>query len=93
MKIKILSGIFLISGVSFFTSCHGDLNVIQPSQFTSLSMWTEESDATSAVNGAYTQFRSAFSDLLNIYGEMRSNWYESGAVNDAFFNRDRKSVV
>ena len=26
-----------------FTSCHGDLNVIQPSQFTSLSMWTEES--------------------------------------------------
>lgn len=61
MKIKILSGILLISGVSFFTSCHGDLNVIQPSQFTSLSMWTEESDATSAVNGAYTQFRSAFS--------------------------------
>ena len=56
MKIKILSGILLISGVSFFTSCHGDLNVIQPSQFTSLSMWTEESDATSAVNGAYTQF-------------------------------------
>ena len=41
MKIKILSGILLISGVSFFTSCHGDLNVIQPSQFTSLSMWTE----------------------------------------------------
>lgn len=38
MKIKILSGILLISGVSFFTSCHGDLNVIQPSQFTSLSM-------------------------------------------------------
>ena len=36
MKIKILSGILLISGVSFFTSCHGDLNVIQPSQFTSL---------------------------------------------------------
>ena len=34
MKIKILSGILLISGVSFFTSCHGDLNVIQPSQFT-----------------------------------------------------------
>ncbi len=55
MEIKILSGILLISGVSFFTSCHGDLNVIQPSQFTSLSMWTEESDATSAVNGAYTQ--------------------------------------
>lgn len=79
MKIKILSGILLISG-SRLSSCHGDLNVIQPSQFTSLSMWTEESDATSAVNGAYTQFRSAFSDLLNIYGEMRSNWYESGAV-------------
>ena len=93
MKIKILSGILLISGVSFFTSCHGDLNVIQPSQFTSLSMWTEESDATSAVNGAYTQFRSAFSDLLNIYGELRSNWYESGAVNDAFFNRVGTNVL
>ena len=93
MKIKILSGILLISGASVFTSCHGDLNVIQPSQFTSLSMWTEESDATSAVNGAYTQFRSAFSDLLNIYGEMRSNWYESGAVNDAFFNRIGTNVL
>lgn len=56
-------------------------------------MWTEESDATSAVNGAYTQFRSAFSDLLNIYGEMRSNWYESGAVNDAFFNRVGTNVL
>jgi len=54
MKIKILSGILLISGVSFFTSCHGDLNVIQPSQFTSLSMWTEESDATSGKWSIYS---------------------------------------
>lgn len=93
MKIKILSGILLISGVSVFTSCHGDLNVIQPSQFTSLSMWTEESDATSAVNGAYSQFRSTFSFLLNVYGEMRSNWYESGAVANAFYNRIGTNVL
>lgn len=93
MKIKILSGILLMSGGLFLTSCHDDLNVVQPSQFTSMSMWTEESDATSAVNGAYTQFRSTFSSLLNIYGEMRSNWYESGAVNDAFYNRLGTNVL
>lgn len=90
---KAFSTIFLISIFFIFTSCHGDLNVVQPSEFTSLSMWTEESDATSAVNGAYTQFRSAFSEVLNIYGEMRSNWYESGAVNDAFFNRIGTNVL
>lgn len=93
MNLKILSGILFISGGSLFTSCHGDLNVVQPSQFTGLSMWTEESDATSAVNGAYTQFRSAFSYLLNVYGEMRSNWYESGAVNNAFYNRVGTNVL
>ena len=40
-----------MSGSLFLASCHGDLNVVQPSQFTSLSMWTEENDAVSAVNG------------------------------------------
>lgn len=93
MKIKILSGIILMGGASLFMACHGDLNVIQPSQFTGASMWTEESDATSAVNGAYTQFRSAFSEALNVYGEMRSNLYQSGAVNDAFFNRVGTNVL
>lgn len=93
MKIKILSGIILISGASLFMACHGDLNVVQPSQFTGLSMWTEESDATSAVNGAYTLFRSAFSESLNVYGELRSNLYQSGAVNDAFYNRVGTNVL
>jgi hypothetical protein len=93
MKIKILSGIILAGSASLLMACHGDLNVEQPSQFTSVSMWTEESDATSAVNGAYTQFRSAFSEALNVYGELRSNLYESGAVNDAFYNRVGTNVL
>lgn len=93
MKTKLLSAILLLGTMSATTACHDDLNVVQPSQFTSLSMWTEESDATSAVNGAYSQFRSAFAFFLNIYGEMRSNWYESGAVNDAFFNRVGTNVL
>ena len=59
MKIKILSGILLISGVSFFTSCHGDLNVIQPSQFTSLSMWTDECGKWSIYSIPFRLFRFA----------------------------------
>lgn len=86
MKFKILSVITLL-GVSVLVSCNNDLNVVQPSQFTSSSMWTEESDATSAVNGLYTQFRNSFSFLLSDYGELRTNLYKSGNVNDAFYNR------
>ena len=59
MKIKILSGILLISGVSFFTSCHGDLNVIQPSQFTSLSMRCYECGKWSIYSIPFCLFRFA----------------------------------
>ena len=93
MKMKSLYRVLIMSGSLLLASCHGDLNVVQPSQFTSLSMWTEENDAVSAVNGVYTQFRATFATLLNIYGEMRTNWYESGSVNDAFFNRIGTNVL
>ena len=78
MKIKILSGILLISGVSFFyimswrPECdtaqpvHQPIHVDRGERCYECGKWSIYS----------IPFR--FSDLLNIYGEMRSNWYESG---------------
>ena len=88
MKIKIFLGSLLSLGASMtLTSCHGDLDIQQPSQFTSLTMWVEESDFTTAINGAYTLFRSNYAAEMHcIYGDLRADYLESGAVNDAFFN-------
>ncbi len=88
MKTKILSGLLLGCLMTGLTACHDDLNVVQPSQFTSRSMWTVENDAKAAVNGMFNQFRSIMSENFLIYGDMRSNLYKSGSeVNDNFFNR------
>ena len=54
MKTRIISGALLICATCGLTACHDDLNVTQPSQLTSRSMWNEESDAETAVNGLYT---------------------------------------
>lgn len=75
------------------TGCHDDLNVTQPSQFTSRSMWIEESDAETAVNGLYSLLRSTMADGMMVWGELRSNLYKSGNVNDAFFNRVGTNVI
>lgn len=56
-------------------------------------MWHEESDATGAVNGMYSLFRGAFSEFLNVYGELRTNLYKSGPVNDAFYNNIGKNEI
>lgn len=50
-------------------------------------MWTEENDATTTVAGAYSQLREAFAFTNDFWGDLRSNLYKSGAVNDATYNR------
>lgn len=51
-----------------FSSCLNDLDLKQPSQFTSASMWTEENDVASAVNGAYALMRDAFRNTNDFWG-------------------------
>ncbi len=74
-------------------SCHGDLNIAQKSQITSTSMWKIESDAISAVNGAYAQFRTAFSGTLVYYGDYRTNLYGGGMMSDPGYNRMASNTI
>lgn len=69
-----------LTGFLMFTSCTNDLNIAQKSQFTSLSMWTSESDAASAVNGMFTRLRSTLSTSLPVYGDYRAALYGGGMM-------------
>lgn len=80
MKVKIL--IATLAASAALCSCHGDLNVVQPSQFTSASMWTSESDFNSAINGMYSQFRVTFNSLVECYGDYRTNLYGKGKISN-----------
>lgn len=94
MKTKIIAGLLLgCMMTGGLTSCHDELNVVQPSQFTSRSMWTEENDANTAVNGMLNRLRSNLADGQLVWGDLRSNLYASGAVNDNFFNRIGTNVL
>lgn len=93
MKTKLISAILIGAAAFSMVSCHGDLNVKQPGAFTAVSMWENESDAESALNGAYAQMRATFSELLLTYGEMRTNLYCSGAVNSADYNNIGKNQL
>jgi len=64
------------------TACHDDLNVLQVSRFTSLSMWTSEGDARGAMQGVYTQLRSTLATNLQSYGDYRSGLYGGGMMSD-----------
>ena len=87
MNIKILTRTLLLSVLTTFSSCLNDLDVTQPSQFTSASMWTEENDVASAVNGAFALMRDAFKDTNNFWGDLRANLWTTGKVNDATYAR------
>lgn len=76
-----------------FAGCHDDLNVQQPSQFTSLSMWTSESDAISAVNGAYSQLRTTFATALPVYGDYRSALYGGGMMSVTDYDKMAANVL
>ncbi len=90
---KNILSIAVILLCTVFTGCHSDLNLEQPSQFTSLSMWTSESDAASAVNGAYSQLRSTFSTLLPVYGDYRSALYGGGMMSITDYDKMAVNVL
>ncbi|WP_289856767.1 RagB/SusD family nutrient uptake outer membrane protein [uncultured Duncaniella sp.] len=87
MKLKIYIGAIILGLATTFSSCLDDLDLKQPSQFTSASMWTEENDVASAVNGAYALMRDAFRNTNDFWGDLRSNLWTSGRVNDATYAR------
>lgn len=83
---------FIILG-AILISCHGDLDVKQKSEITSVSMWTSESDAESAVNGAFTQLRTALSTSLPVYGDYRSALYGGGMMSIKDYDKMAANVI
>ena len=78
---------------AFLPGCHGDLNVEQPSEFTSLSMWTSEADAASAVNGAFHQLRTTLATSLPVYGDYRSALYGGGMMSVTDYDKMAVNVL
>lgn len=76
MKVK--SILFILVSCITFTSCHGDLDIIQKSEVSANSMWQTEEDATSAMYGLYNQFRKAFSTGYIYWGEYRTGLWGDG---------------
>lgn len=83
----------MMAGAFLLSSCHGDLNVVQESEFTSLSMWTSSSDAQGAINGVYSKFRSSLSTSLQVYGDYRSGLYSGGRLTDKSHERMFSNVI
>jgi hypothetical protein len=78
MKTKILLSTFIIA-TFIFSGCHDDLNVNHKSGITANNMWVDESDAVAALNGAFRQFRSAYSVNYAFWGEYRSGLWGPGS--------------
>lgn len=76
MKTKIISLLLIIC--ASLSSCHNDLNVTQDSEVSASSMWQNENDATSAMYGLYSRFRSAFSPGYAYWGEYRTGLWGIG---------------
>ena len=79
MKSKVIL-LIIMTLCTLFTSCHGDLNIIQKSEISTNSMWQSESDAISAMYGMYNKFRIAFSDGLMYWGEYRTGLWGDGLM-------------
>lgn len=75
---KRFSIILALAGLMTFSSCHNELDIQQNSQLSSSSMWTEESDATSAMLGAHARMRAAFNQGLMYWGEYRTGLWGPG---------------
>ena len=67
----------ILAGI-LFSSCHGDLDVIQTSEVSANSMWQTEEDATSAMYGMYNKFRSTYSYGYIYWGEYRTGLWGDG---------------
>lgn len=90
------SNIFIIIGLSatcLLTACHGDLDIAQKSEITSLSMWTQESDAASAVRGAYNQLRDAMSTSFPVYGDYRAGLYGGGMMSVVDYDKMAQNIL
>lgn len=85
MKRKIYATLFYAAALMSL-SCHGDLNVTQPSYILGDQMWKTSDDVGLAVNGIYTQFRLAMRRMVFNYGDLRSGLYECmvRSTNDAY---------
>ncbi len=92
MKIRYYIQIILFTGTVVFFSCSNDLDIEQPSTVTSNSMWKEEGDYTSFVNGMYSNFRSGNNLSLNIWGDLRSGYY-GDAILDHYANALRNNQL
>ena len=92
MKIKLHITILIAVAFLLPTACLDDLDIVQPSTFTSNSMWQEEGDFTSIVNGMYAIFRSGTADNLNIWGDLRSGCYGDAILN-SYANAVRNNVL
>lgn len=68
----------MCAGMALMTSCHKDLDIVQDSQLSANSMWTEQSDAESAMLGAHQRMRAAFSQGLVYWGEYRTGLWGAG---------------
>lgn len=92
MKLKIFTLINILSA-SLLTACHGDLDIAQKSEITSLSMWTQESDATTAMKGVYTQLRSTMASSLTVYGDYRAALYGGGMMSVADYDKMAQNII
>jgi len=81
----------LVAG-ALSSSCHGDLNVSQPSEYTSLNVW-QESTMMSEVYGAYTTFRSATASNMAFWSEYRSGLYDQGLIDDTSIMHLKDNII
>ncbi len=73
--------ILLCACLFIISSCHDDLDIVQTSQLSASSMWTEEGDAIAAMYGAHQKFRAAFNKGLAFWGEYRTGLWGPGNHN------------
>ncbi len=79
--------------LTLLPACHGSLNVEQPSEFTSLSMWTSEADAVSALNGAFHLLRTTLATSLPVYGDYRSALYGGGMMSITDYDKMAVNIL
>src|SRR5690606_32508198 len=70
--------IAILGGLLTFSACHKDLEFEQNSQLSASNMWKEQADAESAMLGAHSRMRAAFSRGLVYWGEYRTGLWGAG---------------
>lgn len=86
MKRVLFNSIIFISSCLMLQSCSDKLEVDLESAITANSMWQDESDAKSAIFGAYTRMREAFSTSYIYWGEYRTGLWGPGLATNAGYS-------